>query len=160
MGRSRSVIDYIKETEYALAKYKAVLAAFPDAKTTYYMDFASKSVNAKYEKFSFERTYSGLFVLPYSEVNLQHEGKNEIIKVHSSPKACRLVYLNRWSRAANGKKIMKFSRLNINLKSNAFKDEMLNSCYSEIMKFISDNPGYHLDSKHLEPRLKKLLMFI
>jgi hypothetical protein len=28
-----------------------------------------------------------------------------------------------------------------------------------MMGFIKDNPGYQMDDKHLEPRLKKLLVF-
>lgn len=154
------VTDYIKRTEEALAKYKAVQAAFPDAKVSAYMEFTSKLVNAKYTHLTFERRYTGLFVLPYCEVKYEFDGKEEIVKVHSSPRANRLVYLERWRRGADGKRNMKFSRLNINLKANHFKDDMANTCRAEIMKFISDNPGYNLDKKHLEPRLQKLLLFI
>jgi len=160
MTRSRPVTEYIKETEYSLAKYKAVLSEFPDAKVSYYMEFTSKSVNSKYTKIEFERRRTGLFVLPYCEIKVKVGGKEEIIKVHSTPRTSRLIYIERWSRNISGKRTMKFSRLNINLKTNHFKDDMVNSCRAEIMKFIGDNPGYHLDTKYLEPRLKKLLMFI
>src|SRR3989304_3802286 len=98
MGRSRAVTEYIKETEYSLAKYKAVQAAFSDVKSTYYMDFTAKTVNSKYTGIEFERRYSGLFVLPYCEVKLEHNGKEEIIKVNPSPRVSRLVYLMRRKR--------------------------------------------------------------
>jgi hypothetical protein len=97
--------------------------------------------------------------MPYCEVLFEHDGKAEIIKVHSSPKRNKLVHLTWDIEPVSKKKIMKFARIAINMKNNAFKDEMLNSCKAEMMNFIKDNPGYHLDTKHLEPRLKKLLLF-
>jgi len=157
MARSRSIDDHIKETEYALAKYNAVKAEFPDARVNYYMEFTAKSVNKRYSNIGFETRYGGLFVLPYYPVKLEHNGQEELIKVHSSPRANRLVYLQHLYR--ENKKVMRFSRLAINLKNNKFKDDMLNACRAEIMKFIAANPGYQLDDKHLEPRLKKLLLF-
>jgi hypothetical protein len=155
MGRSRSIDDFIKETEHRLTKYKAVQEKFPDAKCNYYSDFSSKTVNKEYTKWQFVSSYSGLHVMPYCEVIYNFDGQEEVIKVHSSPKASRLVYLQRWHKP----KTIKFSRLTINLKNNQFKDDMLNDCRAEIMKFISANPGYQLDKKHLEPRLQKLLAF-
>lgn len=161
MGRPRLVTDQIKDTEYTLARLKAVLAEFPEAKTNAYGEFLCKSVNNKYTKLAFERRYGGLFVIPYCEVLLSYNGKEEVIKIHSSPRYSRLVYLNRWRRdPVSNKPIMKFSRLAINLKNNSFKDDMLSTCGAEIMKFIRDNPGCHLDMKHLSPRLKKLLSFV
>jgi|SRR5579885_832854 len=160
MSRARQITDTVKELEYTLAKQKAVQAEFPDAKVHYYLGFTSKSVNQNYTRFDFERRYHGLYVLPYCEVKFTWDGKEEIIKVHSAPRANRLVYLT-WRRTPppENKRIMKFARVAINMKNNAFKEDMLNACRAEIMSFIKDNPGYHIDDKHLEPRLKKLLIF-
>lgn len=160
MGKSKPVTEYIRHTEYNLAKFKAVIAQFPDAKTNGEGEFVSKSVNNSYTNLSFEKRYGGLFVIPTCEVIFTYNDKEEIVKIHSAPRYNRLVYANRWRRTADGKSIMKFSRLAINLKNNAFKEDMLSACGAEIMKYIGENPGYHLDTKHLAPRLKKLLMFI
>jgi len=154
MSKSHSIDDFIKENKYYLAKYEAVKAVFPDARVNQYIQFSSKMVNKNYTKFEFQTRYGGLFILPYCEIPFTHDGKEEIIKIHSLPKATRLVYLRRL-----GDRTMKFSRLSINLKNNNFKEDMLNACCAEIMKFIAANPGYRMDDRHLEPRLKKLLLF-
>lgn len=159
MSRPRPILDSVKETEYTLAKYKAVQEAFPNARVNYYMEFSDKSVNQQYTRFTFEKRYNGLYVIPYSEVLLTHDGKEEIIKIHSLPRRNKLVHLTYYTDPISKKRIMKFARMAINMKNNNFKEEMLNSCKAEIMNFIKDNPGYHLDTKHLEPRLKKLLLF-
>lgn len=159
MSKPRPIVDLVKETEYTLAKYKAVHAAFPDARCNYYVEFNDKSVNQKYTQYSFEKSYNGLYVIPYCEVQLEHDGKEEIIKVHSQPRRNKLVHLTWRTDPTSKKRIMKFARVSINMKNNNFKEEMLNSCKAEIMLFVKDHPGYHLDTKHLEPRLKKLLLF-
>jgi len=157
MSKARFIADTVKELEYDLAKQKAVQAEFPNAKVHYFAGFQSKLVNQNYTKFEFEKKYSGLFVLPYCEVKFTFDDKTEIVKVHSAPKANRLVYLQ-WSRELRDY-IIKFSRVAFNLKNNQFKDDMLNSCRAEMMSFIKNNPGHKMDDKHLEPRLKKLLVF-
>ena len=157
MTRSRLIKDTIQELEYDLAKQKAVQTQFPDAKVHYYAGFQSKLVNRNYTKFEFERRAKGLFVVPYCEVNFTFNDRTEIVKVYSQPKANRLVYLS-WNVDIRNY-VMKFSRIAINLKNNEFKNDMLNSCRAEIMSFIKNNPRYKMDDKHLEPRLKKLLVF-
>lgn len=157
MARARLISDTVQDIEYQLAKHKAVQAAFPDAKVHYSAGFQSKLVNQNYTKFEFERRYRGLYVLPYCEVKFDFNGKTEIVKVHSKPKANRLLYLH-WSRDLRNY-IIKFSRVAFNLKNNEFKDDMLAHCRAEIMLFIKNNPSYKMDDKHLEPRLKKLLIF-
>ncbi len=157
MARARLISDTIKELEYELAKQKAVQAVFPNAKVHYYAGFQSKLVNQNYTKFEFERRSYGLFVLPYCEVEFTFNDKTEKVKVYSQPKANRLVYLS-WNVDIRNY-VMKFSRIAINLKNNEFKNDMLNSCRAEIMSFIKNNPKYKMDDKHLEPRLKKLLVF-
>lgn len=157
MSRARLIADTVKELEYELAKQKAVFAKFPNAKVHYHAGFQSKDVNQNYTKFEFDRRSYGVWVVPFCEVEFEHEGKTEIVKIHSCPKANRLVYLG-WNRELRDS-IIKFSRVAINLKNNQFKEDMLNACRAEIMTFIKNNPKYKMDDKHLEPRLKKLLVF-
>lgn len=155
----RWVKDYIADLETELAKQKAVFAIFPDAKTHYSKtgEFTSKSVNQKYTNFDFFRCDSGVWVLPYCEVKIPINDKFEIVRVYSSPKTNRLVYLSYSWRDKSS--IIKFSRLAFNLKNNHFKDDMLNACRVEIMDFVKKNSKFKMDDKHLEPRLKKLLIF-
>lgn len=158
MTRAQPVENIVSELEYSLAKNKAVLAAFPDAKA-HYSGYTSKAVNQAYTKFVFEKRYGSLYVLPYCEVEFNYNNQTETIKIYSQPRANRLVYLS-WRRAPDGKRVMKFSRMIINFKNNQIKDEILNACRGEILGFIRDNPGNSIDYKHLEPRLKKLMVFI
>jgi hypothetical protein len=159
LARHKSLTQTIKETQHTLAKYEAVIKVFPDAKIheTYTPhSFSSKEVNQNYTKLKFETKYSRLIVMPYSEIEFEFDGKVETITVHSSPKYNRLAYIP-WMRSKE--KVIRFSRVAFNLKNNKFKDEMMNDCRVAIMNFIKDNPGHQLDQKHLEPRLKKLLLF-
>lgn len=165
----RKLVDSVKQLEYELAMQRAVLKSFPEAKVhrfdTYgyrrhrygQIEFLDKSVNKVYTKFEFEKRSHGVWVVPYCEVSFEHEGKTEIVKIHSTPKANRLVYLS-WNRQLSNY-VIKFSRIAINFKNNEFKEDMLNSCRAEIMSFIKNNGKYKMDDKHLEPRLKKLLVF-
>lgn len=154
-----------QEIDLTLAKYKAVLAKFPDAiiteswgyRNVYSSHFSSKAVNTQYTKLSFENGYGGIVAVPYCEVALIHDNKDYVVKVNSIPKSSRLVYTS-WR---DKEKTIRFSRLSFNLKNNEFiiRDDMLNECRVQIMQFIQTHPGYKLDEKHLEPRLKKLLLF-
>lgn len=143
--------------------YKAVLDKFPDAilnetfgyKYQIISNFSSKLVNAQYNKLDFDSNSRRITVIPYYELKLIHDDSEHIVKINSIPKSSRLVYTSRIF------KVIKFSRLSFNLKNNdfTFTDDMLNACRVEIMKFIQSHNGYDLDKKHLEPRLKKLLLF-
>lgn len=156
---TRYIKDTVQELEYQLAKHKVVQAKFPDARVNCLSEFQSRAVNRNYSKFEFEYEdkIKSLYVLPYSEVEFVYGGKTEIIKVHSIPKANRLLHAH-WNVDLLSY-VIRFSRLAINLKNNEFKEDMLNSCRAEIMSFIKHNPEYKLDDKHLEPRLKRLLIF-
>ncbi len=156
---TRFIKDTVQDLEYQLAKHKAVQAKFPQAKVNCLSEFQARIVNQDYTKFEFEvrDKGKGLYVLPYCEVDFTYEGKTEIIRVHSIPKANRLAYVQ-WNIDLKDY-VIKFSRLSVNLKNNDFREDMLNSCRAEIMSFIKNNPGYKLDDRHLEPRLKKLLVF-
>jgi hypothetical protein len=160
MATPKLISHIITNTERSLAKYKAVQEEFPNSVMNTYYEFIDKTVNQKYTNFYFEKSYNGLYVLPYCEVNFTFEDKEESVKIHSSPKRNKLVHLT-WNRDPFSKKrIMKFSRMAINLKTNNFKNEMINSCKTQIMTFVKANPDYHLDTNHLDERLKKLLLFI
>jgi hypothetical protein len=156
----RLVKDYIGALEAAKTAFCLASSAFPDARTHYSSsgDFLAKSVNQQYTKWEFYRHDSGVWVSPYCEINFTFNDKTEVIKVYSSPRQNRLVYLTYpWRR--DEPRTIKFSRLSLNLKNNHFKDDMLNACRIEIMEFVKKNAKYPMDSKHLEPRLKKLLAF-
>lgn len=159
MTRSRAISELVAESESTLARYAAVQKEFPNAKVNMYLEFSDRTVNQLYTNYTFEKNYNGLFVVPYCQVSYEHNGQEETVKIHSLPRRNKLVHLTWETDPASKKKIMKFARMAINLRNNNFREEMLNSCKAEIMNFIKDNPGYHLDTKHLEPRLKKLLLF-
>jgi hypothetical protein len=152
----------VQDLELTLAKYKSVVARFPDAvlseswlgyKNQFITSYSSKMVNSQYNKIGFEPGYGGIVAVPYCELTVTHDNVDHLVKVNSIPKSSRLVYIP-WRE-----KVIKFSRLSFNLKNNNFKDDMLNACRVEIMNFIQKHPGYKLDEKYLEPRLKKLLLF-
>lgn len=170
----RTLIDSVNQLERELAIQRAVLTAFPDAKIVRVYSYANrkslfgglvefhdKNVNKVYTKFDFERSPYGVYVVPYCEVSFEHLGTTEVVKVHSTPKKNRLVYLryNYKGKSDESRYTVKFSRIAINLKNNEFKEDMLNSCRAEIMTFVKNNGQYKMDDKHLEPRLKKLLIF-
>ena len=160
MQKNQPLAHYIDAIEHNLAKYKAVLKAFPDVHSNRHMEFTSKTVNKEYTCLEFMKNYSGLYVAPYCEVLFESGDQEELIKVHSTPKYNRLVYLRRWGYRPEDRNTMKFSRMKINFKSHAFKEEMINLCQTEIMSFIKSNPGFKMDTKHLDPRLQKLVLFV
>jgi hypothetical protein len=158
--RKKTILEGIEDLEKRLAAYKFVNDNIPDAKihSSYsYHGFSAKSVNSSYTGFDFVKGYEALWVIPYLELDFEYNDKSEPIRINSSPRSSRLVYAS-YDRM-HKQKVIKFSRLNINLKNNNFKEDMLNACRVKILEFIKERPGYKLDSKHLEPRLKKLLMF-
>lgn len=157
MARPRPTAEALRDLELEVARHKAVLSEFPEALVNNSIEFQSKEVNRKYNKFEFERNRWGIWVIPYSEVSFTFDNKIETVKIYSKPRRSRLVYLD-WDR--DGKNyIIRFSKFTFNLKVNNFKDDVLNACRIEIMAFIKENPKYKMDDKHLEPRLKKLLIF-
>lgn len=150
--------DAIKDIEYTLAKHRAVLDKFPDAQMHPWGGYSSKSVNKCYTQYTFSSDHYSLHVLPFCEVEFTHDGIEGLIKVSSKPVRNKLASIS-WRTDSNGKRIMKFARFAFNQKSHEFKDIMLNDCKAEIMKFIQSNPGCSIDDKHLEPRLRKLILF-
>lgn len=159
----RPISDKIQKLEYQLAKIKFINQSFPDAKFSEYsnpasMTFYSKLVNSIYTQYSFEKDSWGVSIIPYVELDFDYQGKNETIRVFSSPRRNNLVYLS-WKRI-NGKKVLKFRKFVVNLKRNNFRDDILNACRTQIMLFIQEHGDCHLDTKHLEPKLKQLLSFV
>jgi hypothetical protein len=161
MARNKSLSDHIKETEVLLAKYKLVHSKFPDARMCYYDPnrYASKSVNNEYTKLEFNPSHWSLTVSPYTELKFDNNGKEEIIRIDSLPRRNRLLNVG-WRAGKDNKKTIKISRFIFNMKKNKFKEDLFNDCRAQVMEFIKNTPGHNLDDKHLEPRLKKLLMFI
>lgn len=149
----------ISDIEYSLSKYNLVQSHFPDCKLTRYYPgyitkdpkFISKSVNQNYNNLKFNATSSELSVIPYTELHFNFKDKCEVVNVYSDPQKFILARIN-------DKKIS-FTKLSINLKNNNFNDKMLNDCRTNILNFIKSNPSYKIDDNHLEPRLKKLLIF-
>jgi len=176
--KSKLVSDCIDNQEYLLAKLKFVNLYFPDAKYhhdyyPYYkriatglpslnLSFSSKLVNTNYNSLDFVTKYSTLYVAPIHKLTFSYTQKGEVkteeIIVHSAPKLNRLAY-TAWQGGPKGKEI-RFSRFTFNMKGHEFDEEIFNSCRGAIMKFIQQNPGLPINEKHLEPKLKKLLVFI
>lgn len=160
----KKVSEKIDSLEYSLAKLKFVQTTFPDATySTHFsnkdvMYFSAKSANSIFTKYRFRKDSWSLVFMPYTEITFNYKGKDEVIEVSTSPKHNKLVSLS-GRRHTDGRRIMKFHRFSFNMKKNNFNEEVFNACRAEIMKVIQDNPGFYLDKKHLEPRLKKLLAF-
>lgn len=156
----------ISDIEYASAKYNFVLSNFPDCELQrYYPDyiskkphFISKSINQKYNRLKFNDNKFELSVIPYFETSFVYKDKCESITIYSDPKKFILAHITD-AKDKMTKKIS-FTKLSAHLKNNDFNDKMLNSCGVNILNFIKKNSGYKIDDKHLEPRLKKLLVFI
>lgn len=160
MAQGKTIKESIVEAERKLALYKFVLEKCPDAKvhdSSGFNGFSSKSVNANYTNFEFINGYHSIYVVPYLELDFKHNDGAYKVRINSSPRSNRLVYLRYDSLAKSH--VIKFSRLSFNLKNNNFKTDMLNECRVKILQFIKDHSKYSIDYKHLEPRLKKLIMF-
>lgn len=160
MGQPKTIDKAIVDAEKGLAVYRFVKQNIPDAKvhyTPYYHGFSAKSVNTNYSNFDFIKGHNVLFVVPFLELDFEYNSVLEKIRINSSPRSNRLVYV-RYDRI-NRQRTIKFSRLSINLKNNNFKEDMLNACRVKILDFIKEHPNHQLDTKHLEPKLKKLLLF-
>lgn len=156
----------IKNIEHNIARCKFVQEKFPDVKINLSKNlnhedvfkFSSKSVNTDYTKYEISKYTYALSIKVFTELSFSYNGsEEEIIKIRSSPETCRLARTGWSSKTRKG--IIKFSRFSFNMKKNNFKDDMFNECRSHIMQFIQANPNCELDTKHLEPRLKKLLLF-
>lgn len=158
----KTISDHVADTELLLAKYKLVQEKFPDATMCYYDPnrYASKKINTEYTQLEFVPSSWNLTVSPYTELKLEHKGKIEIIRIDSLPRRNRLVTVSWRVDKATNKRAIRVSRFAYNLKKNHFNEELLNKCRVEVMQFIKNTADVSLDTKNLEPRLKKLLMFL
>jgi hypothetical protein len=160
MGQPKNIDQAIIDLEKSLFIYKFVKEKIPDAKvhnTQYYHGFSARTVNSNYTNFEFVKGYHTLFVVPFVELEYEYNGLQDYVRVNSSPRSSRLVYIS-YDRNLK-QKVIRFARLKINLKNNNFRDDMLNACRAKILEFIKEHPDCKLDTKHLEPKLKNLLLF-
>lgn len=167
--KEKSVEKFVAEYEYYLAKYKFIQEKFPGANVhaTYYpVTFSSKLVNPQYTGFNISTGYNTLFIEPYMDVEFEHAGKKENLRVFTSPRRNRLAHIvhpkdpkNPKQKDWKGKRIIKFTRFKVNMENRNMNDNCWNECRAAIMKFIKDYPGLTLDTKHLDPSLKKLMIF-
>jgi hypothetical protein len=176
--RTRAVIDCIAEQEYKLAKLKFVHSVVPDVRKVnnfnplarykaLNVEFVSKLVNTQYTDVKFITQYNALYIAPIIPVTFNYtQGdleKTEEIIIGSSPKLNRLAYIHydrKLRSSTNSGERIKFSRFTFNMKKHNFDDKIFTSCRTAIMKYIQEHPGIAIDTKHLEPRLQKLLVYI
>ena len=159
MKKKKSIGDVISHYEISLAELKAVKEVFPDANFHSDETISDKTVNKNYTHFDFIDQYQNLYVMPYHLIKFTHDGNEYQTKVHSIPRRNILARVG-WRRNHEGKRTLSFSRLNINMKTHAFKDDMFNDCKAQIMTFVKKNEDCALDTTHLDPRLKKLITFL
>ncbi len=155
----------IENLNYGIAKCKFVKSVYPDVKVTIwknpygkdYFKFTSKTVNTNCSKHEVVNYYLELKLNLVSELEFNYNGESEVIKVFSDPEAFPLAKAGRYRR--NGVRESYIVFYKFDKKDIILTDEILNDCKIKIMKFIKDHPGYKLDTKYLNPRLKKLLIF-
>ncbi len=160
MAKPKKLDAVIIQHEYQLAKLKFVQSHFPDTNVHqgWGLEYSSPLVNANYTDYDFEQGWSTLNVVPYSLLDFSYNGKDEQIKIYCSPRRKRLLY--RSYGRYQGKSVIKFCRFVMNFKNSNFSDKALHACKVEIMNFLEKHPNHHLDTKHLDPKLKDLLAFI
>lgn len=168
MKTVNQINDVISDAEYNLAKYKFIRDKFPDVTTfdatglnrVFTYGFRSKIVNSKYTDFEFHNFANrNLYILPYYKLEFSHNGKSEIIKVHSSPTKMSLAYIEHDYTDLNYTKTIRFSKFQNSFKKNNISDLCLKDCQIQILDFIKNNAGAKLDDKNLSPKIKKLLLF-
>lgn len=136
--------------------------------------YSSKTVNQNYTNLEFIRSYQSLRVKPYLILDFNYNGKSEKIKIQSNPRTSRLAYISRkytedqdqnnvvMSSKFRTKQLtymLNFSKVAINFKNNNFNENMLNECRLEILEFMKKYSKYKINTKHMDPRLKKLMAF-
>jgi len=150
--------DVVEEVDKLLAKHRAVEAVLPDSIWQAWNGYRSKTVNKNYTNFEFLSYSYALYVMPYYEITYDYNDEPQTVRVYSSPKKNRLVYIHRnWRTGAT---TMRFARMAINMRNHNFKGDMFNDCRSQIMGFIKEHPNVQIDDRNLEPRLKQMLSFI
>ena len=167
--REKNIDKIVSDYEYWLAKYKFIQEKYPGCNVHQFyhpITFSSKLVNPKYTKFNISKGYNTLFIEPYLEEEFEYNGNKEIIQVFSSPRRNRLAHITLPKSKSNpkrkdwgAKRTIIFTKFKSNLGNRNMSDDCWNECRAAIMNFIKDNPNTILDSKHLDPSLKRLLIF-
>lgn len=156
--------DQKKQIELNTLKCDFVRTRFPDVRVIIdtdngkFLKFSTKAINTNYTAFEIFKSRYSLNIKVYTELDFVSENDYETIKITSIPESCRLIRRS-WNPVTH-RYVLKFSRFTFNMKKNNFRDEIFNTCRTEIMQFVQANNEYELDTKNLEPRLKKLLLFV
>ena len=171
------IIEKINEKhKYDLAKIDFVRSIYPDAKATITtntlaknnISFLSREVNANYKSFEFQDTWSSLLIKVFNEIEFSYNGKKETVRINSLPLTNKICYttthytydLSKTPPSACFVKTLSFCKFPINMKHNNFDDKLLNECRIACMNFIAHHPGYKIDDKLLDPRVKSLLLLM
>lgn len=170
ISADESIADLNKRIEnlnYSIAKCAFVKSVFPDVKINVskslegkdWFRFSSKTVNTSYTNYDIEKGYRTISLSLYSELEFTYNSKSEPIKVFSEPERIKLAKASTYRRNGDWGKYIIFYRFSFSKHISPLKDEALNKCRNEIMKFIKQHSDYKLDTKNLDSRLKKLLVF-
>lgn len=166
MTKSKPIQEKIDQFEYNLAKYKFIQSLFPDVCTfteTFPFTccgFKSNLINKKEAKFKFN-TYNNLVASMYNEITFEFNNKTEIIQIFSIPRQMTLakkqtVIVRVEKFAGSYERVIKFCRLPSTI---IFGEEFIKECSIQILNYIKINNKYRLDTKNLDPKLKKLIVF-
>jgi hypothetical protein len=170
ISADESITDLNKRIEnlnYSIAKCEFIKSVFPDVKINVTKSlegkdcfkFSSKTVNTSYTNYDIEKGYKCINLILYSELEFVYNEKPENIKIFSEPKKIKLAKASTYRRNGDWGKYVIFYKFSFNKHVSPLKDDALNKCRNEIMKFIKQNSEYKLDTKNLDSRLKKLLVF-
>lgn len=157
----------IKNLNYSIAKCEFVKSVFPDVKINVsksiegkdWFKFSSKTVNTSYTNYDIEKYYKTINLSLFSELEFVYDGKSEPIKVFSDPEKIKLAKASNYRRNGERGKYIIFYQFSFSKHIRPLKDEALNKCRNEVMKFIKTYSDYKLDTKNMDSRLKKLLVF-
>jgi hypothetical protein len=167
--KEKNIDKIVADQEYWLAKYKFIQSKYPGCNVHNShrpVTFSSKLVNPKYTNFNISKGYNTLFIEPYLDEEFEYKEVKEMLRVFTFPRRNRLAHIVYPKRADdpkrkdwNGKRTIKFTKFKINLDTRNMGDNCWNECRAAIMKFIKDNSNVTLDTKNLDPSLKKLMIF-
>jgi hypothetical protein len=165
-----SIIDInnrIENMNYVISKLQFIKSVFPDVKIQTYkssdgkdwFQFSSKMVSTNYTNYDIENAYRAINVNLYSELEFVYNGKSEIVKIFSDPKKIKLAKASTYRRNGEYGRYIIFYKFSFSKHVSPLKDEALSKCRNAIMMFIKQHTDYKLDTKNLDARLKKLLIF-
>lgn len=142
---------FLDEKKKELSKLEYILEKYPDADVfNNGMEFRSKHVNTSPSNVEFRNSYMNLYLSVYDTIDFL----GERIRIYSSPRYNTLLYINRINKR------IKFSRFTINLSKHGFNRGIIEQCQKSIFDYLSENPSYSIDEKHITTNIKKLLPFL